>query len=387
MASTMASAFVVWNNPREHITYEHDKEGNVVLNPDGSQKVLSVTPTYLAELSNKEICDTVLSMWCNSKPGRIGAVAYCVSELGLHHLHMVLEVGNSHSDRFTYKAIQKIYGVKFHIEPTRGSKSEAEDYIYKRGKFAEKGEQVLEVSVSGDIKGNQGNRSDLAAVENMIAQGMTPNEIMDVSITLRRYEKMIKDAYYRKRDLETPFVRDVKVYYHVGETGTGKTFQSSIQINELGADRVYFTKDYENGFMDNYSGQEILWLDEYRGQLKYATFLSILDVYKTQLHARYSNVLMLWKEVHITSVLSPEAIYENMINSSRYANLDTYGQLKRRIDTVIYHYKNEKNEYCQYQQKASEYKDYETLKGLALGTCDEHGWSTVSDGEQMKLPF
>lgn len=387
MAYTVASAFIVWNNPREHITYEHDKEGNIVLNDDGSQKILSTTPTYLSELSEQEICDTVLNMWVNSKPGRIGAVTYCVSGRGLHHLHMVLEVQNSDSDRFRFSTIHKIYGQKFHIEPTRGNKTEAEDYINKVGKYAEKGEIVLAKAVYGEIQGNKGNRSDLAAVEDMLAQGLTPNEIMDKSITLRRYEKMIRDAYYRKRDLETPFVRPVRVVYHVGATGTGKSYGANFQIQQLGSDKVYFTKDYDTGFMDGYNGQEILWLDEYRGQLKYATFLSMLDVYKTQMHARYSNVLMLWKEVHITSVLPPEAIYENMINSSRYANLDTYGQLKRRIDTIIYHYKNEKNEYCQYQQKASEYKDYETLKGLALGTCDEHGWSTVSDGEQMKLPF
>lgn len=385
MSGTIASAFIVWNNPREHITYEHDKEGNIVLNGDGSQKILSTTPTYLAELSEQEICDTVLNMWVNSKPGRIGAVTYCVSERGLHHLHMVLEVQNSDSDRFRFSTIHKIYGQKFHIEPTRGNKTEAEDYINKVGKYAEKGEIVLAKAVYGEIQGNKGNRSDLAAVEDMLAQGLTPNEIMDKSITLRRYEKMIRDAYYRKRDLETPFVRPVRVIYHVGATGTGKSYGANFQIQQLGSDKVYFTKDYDTGFMDGYNGQDILWLDEYRGQLKYATFLSMLDVYKTQMHARYSNVLMLWNEVHITSVLPPESIYDNMINSSRYKDLDTYGQLKRRIYRIIYHYKDADGNYCQYGQDMKDYRDYSTLKGLALGTCDIHGFSTVSDSEKKEI--
>lgn len=383
--SSVASAFIVWNNPRENIIYEHDQEGNVVLNEDGSKKVLSSTPTYLAELSEQEICDLVLKMWCDSKPGRIGAVSYCVSAHGLHHLHMVLEVVNADSDRFRFSTVQKIYGKKFHIEPTRGKKSEAEDYIYKRGKYAEKGEEVIAIAVHGEIQGNKGNRSDLSSVEEMIMQGLTPNQILDKSITLRRYEKMIRDAYYRKRDLETPFVRSVKVVYHVGATGTGKTYGVNSQIQEYGADKVYFTKDYDTGFMDGYNGQEILWLDEYRGQLKYATFLSILDCYKTQLHARYSNILMLWNEVHITSVLPPESIYDNMINSSRYKDLDTYAQLKRRIDKVVYHYKDENNNYCQLEIDMKDYKDYATLKNYAFGKCDINGFFKLDDTNA--IPF
>ncbi len=135
MAQSCASAFITWANPREIIEYEHDVHGDIVLNEDGSKKVLSSTPSFLAALTEQEICDLVLKMWCDSKPGRIGAVTYCVSETGFHHLHMVLEVENSDSERFTYKQVQKLYGKKFHIESTRGSKKEAEDYIYKRGKW------------------------------------------------------------------------------------------------------------------------------------------------------------------------------------------------------------------------------------------------------------
>ncbi|MBP3505652.1 MAG: hypothetical protein J6K43_04545 [Lachnospiraceae bacterium] len=382
---TVASAFITWANPREIIEYEHDVHGEIVFNEDGSKKILSSTPSFLAELTEQEICDLVLKMWCDSKPGRVGAVTYCVSETGFHHLHMVLEVTDSHSDRFSYVAVQKIYGRKFHIEPTRGSKTDAMDYINKTGKYAEKGEVVLAKAIQGEIQGNKGNRTDLAGIGEMIEQGMTPNQIMDKSISFRRYEKLIRDSYFRKRDLETDFVRPVKVFYHVGESGTGKTFGASVQVEKLGSDKVYFCSDYENGFLDGYNGEEILWLDEYRGQLKYATFLSILDKYKTRIHARYSDVLMLWNEVHITSVLPPEAIYDNMINSSRYKKLDTYAQLKRRIFRVIYHYIDTNGNYCQYGIDMTEYKDYETLKGLAHGTCDKHGFITVPDSDNPFL--
>lgn len=378
---SVASAFITWANPREIIEYEHDIHGNVVYNEDGSKKVLSSTPSFLASLSEQEICDLVLKMWCDSKPGRIGAVTYCISATGFHHLHMVLEVENSDSERFTYKQVQKIYGFNFHIEPTRGSKKEAEDYIYKRGKYTEVGEQVLAMAQHGELKGNQGNRNDLQGVQEMLDKGMTPNEIFDTNIQFRRYEKMIKAAYYRKRDLETPFIRPVSVTYHVGESGTGKTYLASQYVEKLGREKLYYCADYNNGFMDNYSGEEILWLDEYRGQLPFGVFLSYLDKYKVEVHARYSNVLSLWNDVHISSVLPPERIYAHMIGESYNKDLDSYQQLVRRIDYIIYHYKDKDGNYCQYGQKMKDYKDYITLRGQALGTHDEEGFTKLSSNE------
>lgn len=382
-ASTFRSVFCVWNNPENIIEYEHDKHGEIVLNEDGSYKVLSSTPSFLSGYTEQEICDLVLRMWCNSGEGRVGAVVYCISATGLKHLHMVFEVDNAHNKSFRFSAVKKLFP-KAHIEPTRGSKTEAENYINKEGKYMEKGEQVVAKAQIGELKGRQGNRTDLQGVEEMINEGMTPNQIMDTSLSLRRYEKIIKDAYYRKRDKETPFVRPVRVIYHVGESRTGKTYMASQYIEKLGQDSLYFCSDYENGFLDCYNGEEILWLDEYRGQLKYSVFLSLLDKYKANAHARYSNILMLWNEVHITSVLPPEAIYENMINSSRYKDLDTYKQLSKRIYRIIYHYRDKDGNYCQYGQNMTDYKDYATLRGLAHGTCDKHGWSTVKDDE---VPF
>lgn len=381
--TTLASVFCVWNNPRNIIEYEHDVHGNVVVNEDGSYKVYSSTPSFLYSLTEQEVCETVLTMWVNSGEGRVGAVTYCISPTGLHHLHMVLEVDSSHNKRFRFSAVKKLFP-KAHLEPTRGNKQEAEDYINKEGKYMEKGEQVIAKAQVGEIRGRQGNRTDLQGVEEMIKEGLTPNEIMDTAISLRRYEKIIKDAYYRKRDQETPFVRPVRVIYHVGESGTGKTFMASQYIDDYGPDSVYFCADYENGFLDGYNGQPILWLDEYRGQLKYSVFLSLLDKYKTNAHARYSNVLMLWNEVHITSVLPPEAVYSNMTNSSRYRDLDTYKQLSRRIKRVIYHYKDG-DRYCQYGENMADYKDYETLRYRA--GCDIFGgqFETVSQEEAEKM--
>lgn len=313
-----------------------------------------------------EIAEQVLELWVKDQPTRTGAVAYCISSAGLIHLHMVLEDSN----KARFSALKNTYP-KAHLEPTKGTKEQAEDYINKRGKYQEKGEQVLYIAKYGEIKGNQGARKDFDYIQDLIEQGKTPNEIMDMNFGYRRYEKMIKGAYYSKRKKETPFLRPVDVIWHVGESGSGKSYTSYELVAEYGEDSVYMLSDYENGGLDNYNGEPILFMDEFRGQIRFSVLLTMLQGYKTPIHARYSNVLPLWNVVHITSVLPPEMVYKNMVSEHR--DLDTMKQLFRRIKTIVHHWKDESisgdKKYKKYELPMSEYENYEDLKCRAM-ICD-----------------
>lgn len=320
------SWFCVWNNPHESLE--------------------QTEPTDIAE--------KVLEMFIGDSPTRSGAVAYCISALGLHHLHMVFEDVKA----MRFSAIKKAFP-KIHLEPTKGTKEQAEDYINKKGKFEEKGEKVIYIAKHGEIKGAQGQRKDIDAIEELINMGKTPNEIFDMYLGYRRYEKMIRDAYYRKREKETPFIRDVKVYWHVGLSGSGKSFVANQLVDKYGEDELYFLSDYDSGGLDQYNGQKILFMDEFRGQIRYSTLLSMLQGYKQQFHARYSNVYGLWTEVHITSVLPPELCYSNMV--SEYKDIDTLSQLMRRITEVVYHWQVD-GHYMVYNEPVEEYTNYRNLQ-------------------------
>ena len=382
--ATCASAFIVWANPREIIEYEHDVHGEIVLNEDGSKKILSSTPSFLAELTEQEICDTVLNMWVNSKPGRIGAVIYCVSKSDFHHLHMVLEVENSDSDRFTFKQVQKLYGKKFHIEPTRGSKKEAEDYIYKRGKYAEKDERILAFAQYGEIQGNQGKRTDLKTMEEMLERGMTPQQIMDeIGLAAYKYKAMLRDAYMRKCEIETGTYREVKVYYHTGESWSGKSYVMRQLEAERGAENIYKVANYKRGCWDKYEGQKILFMDELRPySMTYATLLSILNSYVLDIDARYDNKKMMWTEVHITSVLPPEELYKQMVDGVD-RQFDTYAQLKNRITYVVYHWHDDTG-YHTFEQSMNEYHGYNSIKFQAIRNPDSEGFAKMDDSEIRK---
>ena len=148
---------------------------------------------------------------------------------------------------------------------------------------------------------------------------------------------MIKNMYFDKRSLETPFKRSVAVHWYIGESGSGKTGITLDLVETLGEEQLYMVSDYKNGF-DSYSGEPILVLDEFRGQLQYAVLLGILEGYKKELPARYSNVLGLWNEVHITTIKTPEQVYAKMIDSAE-ADEDPISQLLGRIADITYCYK------------------------------------------------
>jgi len=265
-----------------------------------------------------------------------------------------------------FSKIRKSYAnASAHLEATRGNKEQAEDYINKRGKFAEKGEQVLYLCRAGEIKAAQGKRTDLEEIAAMLDAGQTPAEIMEADFSYRRYERMIRSAYFDKRKKETPVKREIKVHYLVGESGSGKSYTYVTLCKKYGEESVYFLSDYENGGFDAFQGEQILFIDEMKGQFPFGFLLQILDDYKIQVHARYANIYALWTEVYITSVFPPEELYKKMVEESARGR-DKQKQLLRRITDITYCFVDAAGEYQRYTIPMSEYSDYDELKAAAM---------------------
>ena len=348
MAEVSKSWFVVFNNPAEH-GYEGKPH---------------------------EVIGRLKNEWCCTD-SRTGAWAYCIKHYvghypvydedgnflryahaetdeekalvppDLHHVHMVLE--DATAMRFT--AVKKTYAIGSHFEPTKGNKKEASDYISKSGDYDEKPnkeaglpwEEIIYFDQKGEIKGMQGRRSDLENIEQMLKDGMSPALIMRQGLTYRRHESLIKKAYSDKRDEETPEVREVKVIWHTGDSGSGKSYSRMQLIAEVGKENIYYLSDYKNGCFDGYNGQPYLWMEDYKNDFSFGDMLRYLDVYKADLHCRYSNAKALWKEVHITSVYHPIAIYNFSVNQNLRIH-EPIKQWSRRITCVRYHY-NVKGEF------------------------------------------
>lgn len=326
------------------------------------------------------IVDDIQDKFVGDSTTRTCAVAYCISATGVPHIHAVLE----DKQPISFAAIKKLFP-EMHIEATKGSAKENYDYINKRGKYAEKGEQVICYAEHGEIKGRQGKRNDIAEIEALINQGLRPKQIMEKRPSFWRYEKWIKKAFLAKRERDTPIKRDVKRYYHAGDTGSGKTNTYVDLCEKYGEGEVYLLSDYEIGGFDGYEAERCLFLDEYRGQLRFYILLQILDVYKAQIHARYSNTMSLWDEVHIATILPPELLYRRMVEENR--DIDTFAQLMRRLDIIVYHWKDE-NGYCSFEMDACDYVDYESLKNAALESRDvSNDWEPIDYSDLFNLPL
>lgn len=327
------------------------------------------------------IIDKIIEMWTKGNITRSCMVAFCISKDGLKHLHMVLE--DTKAMRFS--KIKKAFP-DIHIAPTKGSKKEAEDYINKRGKYKKSGEQVILVKTHGEIHASASNDSILEEIEKLLDAKLTPNEIMSVKFEFRKYEKIIKDAYFQRRFDETPIKRDVTVYWHVGDSGSGKSYTFVQLCEQYGEDHVYMCNDFKAG-MDKYNGEEILFLDEFRGQWSYDALLTALDGYRTQFHCRYTNIYSLWNEIHITSIMTPEMVYARMV-SSHEQSIDPLQQLKRRISYIVYHYKLD-GKYLTHTIPMGEYVDYTTLKSaIVFEDATEEQQLTIDEifGDKKQKP-
>ena len=199
---TSRSWFVVFNNPADH--------------------------GYTGE--PHEILRRLESEWCTND-SRAGAWAYCIKhycnhfpvydengkhirddpattpeELArvppdLHHVHMVLE--DDQPIRFSF--IKKVYAQGAHFEETKGSKKAAEDYISKTGDYNEDWnrkngkpwEEIIgSVVFHGEIRGRQGQRSDIRTAERMIrAERKNPQDVFDLSMSMQKYESEIVADY------------------------------------------------------------------------------------------------------------------------------------------------------------------------------------------------
>lgn len=330
--------------------------------------------------SPEEIIEQMQKEWIGDNPLKKGHWAYCISKDGLPHVHMVLE--NSVSMRFS--AVKKAYP-KAHLEETKGSRKQVIAYIKKLPPFDEKGEQVICFTSYGNIEGNKrfilSNMNEtLNKIEELVEDGMTPNQIMAEDIRLRKEETLIRKAYFAKRYRETPPYRDIKVVWHVGGSGEGKSYSYIDLCCRYGDDKVYFFSDYANkgvGGFDGYCGEEILFIDELKkSSLPYELLLLILQGYRSQIHCRYANCYALWKEVHITSIYPPEEIYKSVVNDED-RGIDTVKQLLRRINTFIYHYKDGE-EYKSFELDGKQYVNYEELKYLA---SEKDGFCEIFDSD------
>ncbi len=256
-----------------------------------------------------------------------------VGENGTPHLQIYVEFANSRS----FKAVHKEFH-NGHIETRKGTAKQAADYC-------KKGEQPKDewhkegcdgpnwglnaiVHEDGTIS-KQGKRKDInLVVESIIDGEMTvdeiimtnPNDYARFGRTLDRAE----DIVHRKK-WRTWITAGEWLY---GPTEVGKSKRAFEDFDP----ETHYVKSVtakEVDWWDGYKGQEIVIINEFRGQITYSELLDLMDGWPKNVSRRCREpVPFLAKKIIITSSLPPEEVYTNRHEKDKLA------QLLRRCDVI-----------------------------------------------------
>lgn len=236
-----------------------------------------------------------------------------IGENGTPHLQIYVEYGSSKR----FDTMKKRYP-RAHIEKRKGTALSASNYCKKDGNFIETGKLS-----------NQGLRSDLTQYKLAIEDGMKVEEILtelpEVYHQYGRTLEKLEDVFNRKKFRKWMTSCD----WRYGETGTGK---SETAFKDFDPDTHYVFKN-DNGWWDGYNGQEIVIINDFRGEIPYGILLQMIDKYPFEVRRRNREPFpFLAKKVIITSFGTPNEVYKNLSQN------DSLEQIYRRIN-LIYHEK------------------------------------------------
>lgn len=347
------SWIATWNNPQDHC----DTFANF------DYKTASPEQFVHFQLA-------IINMFVNAsrtarKPDTSSIYVGCeVGENGTFHTHMFFQAKR----KIEFESLQKIYpGI--HLEPTYGTPEQAIDYIYKRGTLSneEKAETLLCEPVHwGDYTYEQSEASQSKSkifdeIESMLEDGMTPQDIYAESPKLAFYANAIERTYTARKNASIPTIQERTIYYHVGASGTGKTYTLLNLEDQYGKGSIYKTPQSWKNIWDTYNFEKVVIFDEARGDcIRYSELLGYLDSYKIILPCRYADKYADYNEVHITTIEPPETLYD-WDNPEVFSNYDGKEQLYRRIDYIVYHWMDEQGNYKQFQMPFSQYENYRQL--------------------------
>lgn len=172
---------------------------------------------------------------------------------------------------------------------SNGTAQQNYDYCSKLGDFWEYGEMP-----------KQGSRTDWEQARSHLQNGGDVVSTIEAQPQLLPFIRSLER--FQTLSVSKPLNRDVKVIVLVGDAGTGKTRWAYDTYPDL------YTKP-EGQWWDAYTGQKVLLLDDYYGDIPYSTFLKVLDRYPIQVPQKGSHIYAQWDTIIITSNRQPETWY------------------------------------------------------------------------------
>ena len=221
-----------------------------------------------------------------------------VGESGTPHLQGYIEFANKKE----FSRIKKLMP-KCHLEKRKGTSKQAADYCKKDGDL------VIE---SGVIT-SPGRRSDLDEIATRITEGEKVDDLTIENPTAfhqyGRTMQRIEDIQLRKK-YRTWFTKAVWLW---GSTGVGKSHRAFANYHP----DTHYKWKYDGGWQDGYTGQPIVIINEFRGQIPFSELLEMLDKWPHEVRRRGREPApFLATHVIITSSSPPHNIYHNICDDT-----------------------------------------------------------------------
>lgn len=366
-------------NPLQQ-TSAYDRQSRAFLMTQNNPADYGLDTESVIRLVHKTFQKNDLIYWC------------MVEEEGsCRHYHIYCLLGK----KKRWSSVQRAFPHAHLESEVKGSPKQCRDYLLKEGdRFKDKAEtqiagtfyeegELPRFNISAD------RTAMLLQIEVMLEQGMCPEEIMSQSIVFRQYETLIRKQFLEKRFKETPIIRPVSIRWHLGASGSGKSYAYVKLCEKYGENDVFFANDYANhgaSLLDGYADKACrhLFLDELKPDcLRYGFLLTLLDRYRQPIHCRYVNCYSLWTTIDISSIYTPREIYNGMVDIND-RDIDSEQQLLRRITSYVYHWKTENGEYHEYEIPASEWTSYDDLVKQATESTEFHPLEGNSPFDQNK---
>lgn len=242
-------------------------------------------------------------------------VETCPTTKRSHHQGFVVFKNQLSTSAKGLKKIGTMVGGSAHVEAMQGSLQSNEVYCSKESELVELGTRPA-----------QGDRNDLKAVIDRIASGETTADqiCMDDPVYYHMYGRTLskaEDIAARKR-FRTEMTQGV---WYWGPSGVGKSHKA---FEDFHPDRCY-VKCLSDEWWDGYTGQEVVILNEFRGNIPYSELLALVDKWPHTVKRRNREPMpFVSRYVVITSSMCPADCYHNV------AERDSLSQLHRRFKVI-----------------------------------------------------
>lgn len=250
-------------------------------------------------------------------------------EIGLEnhtpHTHVYINLVNGAS----FRRIKGLFPTA-NIQVVKGQPSQVRDYVMKSGKWEAHEKADTKVEGTQEEWGTcplkrQGARTDLNYLYEQITKDVSTSEIIEENpkymLRMTEIDKVRQLLLFNR--YKSVF-RNLDVTYIWGDSGTGKTRGV---MEKYGYENVYRITNYDAHPFDNYQGQDVIVLEEFRSSFRIQDMLNYLDGYPLQLPCRYSDKCACYTKVYIITNIPLKDQYDT-IQSTQKA---TWEAFRRRI--------------------------------------------------------